>query len=106
MPLASLHVGGLVALALDPTGRYLLTVSHSGRGVFDISSWQCVARDDLPAYPEGGVVEGIGPLAGQRLTASEIDYDQSTLSVVSPRGDFSLFYEEGTITIRSTDATN
>ncbi len=106
MLLAPLHVGGLVAVAFDPKGRYLLTVSHSGRGVFDTSTWQRVARDYSLDYPEGGVVEGIGPLAGQQLTASEIDCDQGALSVVSPGGDFNLYYEEGTITIRSTDAIN
>jgi hypothetical protein len=104
MCLALLHIGGLVAVGFDPTGRYLLTVSHSGRGVFDTSSWQRVARDASLAYPEDGVVEGIGPIAGQRLKASEIDYDNGTLSVISPRGDFSLFYEEGTLTVHSIPA--
>ena len=34
-----LSVGGLVAMGLDETGNYLLTVTHSGRGVFDTRTW-------------------------------------------------------------------
>ena len=29
-----LHIGGLVAAGFDPSGAYLLTITHSGRGVF------------------------------------------------------------------------
>lgn len=102
MPSVCLHIGGLVAVGFDPTGRYLLTVSHSGRGVYDVSSWQRVARDASPAYPVGGMVEGIGPIAGQHLAAVEIDYDKGTLRVASPRGDYVLSYEEGAIMVHST----
>jgi hypothetical protein len=45
-PLVYLHVGGLVAVAFDETGRYLLTVSHAGRGVFDTATWQCCATGE------------------------------------------------------------
>jgi hypothetical protein len=100
--LAYLHVGGLVAIGFDPTGRYVLTVSHAGRGVFDALTWQRVARDASPAYPTDGEAVGIGPLAGQRLKVSEIDYDSGTLDVVSPGGDYVLSYAEGVITVAST----
>ena len=102
MCITLLHVGGLVAVGFDPTARYLLTVSHSGRGVFDTVSWNRVARDVSIAYPENGVVEGIGPIAGQRIKVREIDYYRGTLTVTSPLGDYRLSYEEGTITVSST----
>lgn len=102
MCVALLHVGGLVAVGFDPTGKYVLTVSHSGRGVFETRTWRRVARDPLLAYPTDGVAVGIGPVAGQRLMVSEIDYHEGTLDVVSPDGPYSLSYEEGTVTVRST----
>ncbi len=99
---AYLHVGGLVAIGFDPSGRYVLTVSHSGRGVFDTLTWQRVARDPALAYPEDGEAVGIGPLAGQRIKVSELDYDSETLHVVSPGGDYALSYGEGMIDVAST----
>src|SRR4051812_12593163 len=101
MCLATLHVGGVVAIGFDPTGRYALVISHSGRGVFDTQTWQRVARDPALAYPENGEAEGIGPLKGQRLKVSEINYDDSTLHVVGPNGDFAMSYAEGTIDVSS-----
>jgi len=47
-----IFIGGLVAAGFDPEGKYLLVVSHSGRGVFDTHSWECVARDTELSYPE------------------------------------------------------
>ncbi len=102
MCLATLHVGGVVAIGFDRAGKYALVVSHSGRGVFDTQTWQRVARDSALAYPENGEAEGIGPLAGQRLKVSEINYDDGTLNVISPNGDFSMSYSEGTIDVSST----
>ena len=99
MDLATLHIGGVVAIGFDPTGRYALVVSHSGRGVFDTQTWERVARDPASAYPENDEVEGIGPLAGQRLKVSEINYDDGTLGVVSPNGDVVMSYAEGTVDV-------
>ena len=101
MCLASLHIGGLVAIGFDATGRYILTISHSGRGVFDMNTWQRVARDPSPAYPLDGVAVGIGPIAGQSLPVSEINYDDGTLKVKSPNGEFALTYSEGVVTVNS-----
>ena len=97
-----LHVGGLVAMGFDPGGRYVLTVSHSGRGVFDTLTWQRIARDPALAYPENGEALGIGPLAGKRIKVSELDYKSGTLHVLSPGGDHALSYAEGTIAVAST----
>jgi hypothetical protein len=49
-----LFVGGLVAMGFDATGQFLLTVSHSGRGVFAVGTWERVARDTELAYPDAG----------------------------------------------------
>jgi len=102
MCLATLHVGGVVAIGFDSTGRFALVVSHSGRGVFDTQTWQRIARDSALACPEDGEAEDIGPLVGQRLKVSEINYDDGTLNVVSPSGDFAMSYAEGTIKVTST----
>jgi hypothetical protein len=101
MRLATLNVGGVVAIGFDPTGRFVLVVSHSGRGVFDSRTWERVARDPAIAYPEAGEAVGIGPLAGQRLKVVELNYDDGTLHVDSPRGDCAMSYSEGTIDVSS-----
>ena len=100
MRLAQLHVGGLIAVGVDPSGRYLLTVSHSGRGVFDTSTWERIARDVELAYPVDGRVEGIGPLAGQAIPVKEIDYDTGMMTdaVVGP---FAISYGEGDVIVKS-----
>src|SRR5689334_17529198 len=59
-----LHVGGLIAMGFDPSGEYLLTISHAGRGVFSTRTWERVARDSALAYPADGHGVGIGPIAG------------------------------------------
>lgn len=100
MSVSYLDIGGVVALGFDPTGRHLLVVSHSGHGVFDTTSWQRVASDLTLAYPDEGVAEGIGPLAGQRIPITELDYSTGTLHVRSPHGDYELSYESGTVTIQ------
>jgi hypothetical protein len=94
-----LHVGGLVAAGFDPTGSYLLTVSHSGRGVFETTAWQRVARDYQLAYPENGHAIGIGPIDGVSVAVREIDYETEHLRFSSPDGKLSFEYEEGTLTI-------
>jgi hypothetical protein len=97
-----LHVGGLVAVGFDPTGRYLLTVSHAGRGVFEVGTWQRVARDTALAYPDDGHSLGIGPIEGMRIPVAELNYDTGKLSWNSPDGTFHFEYESGTIDITDT----
>lgn len=94
-----LFVGGLVAAGFDPTGSYLLTVSHSGRGVFLVGTWQCIARDTELSYPQDGHAVGIGPIKGVRLPISELNYDTGELYLQSPDGKYALEYEGGTITV-------
>ena len=94
-------IGGMIAGGFDPTGKFLLTVSHSGRGVFETGTWQRIARDSARAYPEGGAVVGIGPIAGVAVAVHEIDYDTEVLEFSSPDGRSSFRYSEGTLTISS-----
>jgi hypothetical protein len=94
-----LFIGGLVAAGFDPAGAYLLTVSHSGRGVFEVTSWERVARDSQLAYPEGGRAVGIGPIDGVFISVNEIDYKTGNLRFSSPDCKLNLEYEEGTLTI-------
>ena len=99
-----LNIGGLVAAGFDSTGAYLLTVSHSGRGVFSVTSWERIARDSRQAYPDGGCAIGIGPIDGVSIPVSEIDYETEHLSFSSPDGKLNFEYEEGTLTISDASA--
>lgn len=99
-----LFVGGLVAAGFDPSGQYLLTVSHAGRGVFSLGSWERVARDSELAYPEDGYAVGIGPMESLVVPINELNYDTGELHFVSPDGKYQFNYEGGTITITESDA--
>jgi hypothetical protein len=98
-----LNIGGLVAAGFDESGRYLLVVSHSGRGVFSAETWAQVARENALAYPEKGRAIGIGPIAGQSIVVAEKDYETDELNLVSPDGKFNLSYQSGTLTIASIE---
>jgi hypothetical protein len=99
-----LFIGGLVAAGFDPSGQYLLTVSHSGRGVFSTATWERVARDPGLAYPSGGFAYGIGPIDALSIPVTEIDYDTGLLRFSSPDGSNSFEYESGTLTITNERA--
>ncbi len=92
-----LHVGGLVAMGFDPTGEYLLTVSHSGRGVYSTRTWERVARDPSQAYPENGHATGIGPIEGIPVVVMEKDYSTGKLSLSN--GKVSLVYDDSAISV-------
>ena len=95
-----LFVGGLVALGFDRTGSYLLTVSHSGRGVFRMPTWERVARDYELSYPENGVSVGIGPIEGELVPVAELDSNRP-LEICSPDGRFVLVCESSAIEVTS-----
>ena len=92
-----LFIGGLVAAGFDQSEEFLFTVSHAGRGVFAVSTWERVARDSELAYPEGGHAVGIGPIEGQRVKVKE-QYE-GTLELHSPDGSHHLAYDSSTVTI-------
>jgi len=98
-----LLVGGLVAMGFDPTGLYLLTVSHSGRGLFVAGTWERVARDAGIVYPCDGKAVGIGPIQGQLVEVLERDDQREQIAMVSPDGRFHLLGSSEGITITEPD---
>jgi hypothetical protein len=63
-------VGGLTDVGMADSSDLLICVSSSGRGVFDCIAGARVARDDGDDFEfdlGNLLVEGIGPLAGQRI---------------------------------------
>ena len=100
----NLHIGGLIAAGFDPSGVYLLTVSHDGRGVFDLRSWDRVARDSSLAYPENGTAIGIGPIEGMRISVTEMNYETGDLRFTSPDGKYTFEYESGHVYVSNTQA--
>jgi hypothetical protein len=85
-----LFVGGLVAMGFDSTDRFLLTVSHSGRGVFATETWERVAYEPELAFPEAGKAVGIGPIQGQVINVLERDETCEQILMDSPGGYFHL----------------
>jgi len=94
-----LLVGGLVAMGFDASGKYLLTVSHSGRGVFSTETWQRVARDSASAYPTAGKAVGIGPIDGQTISVEQRDQNRERIEMQTPDGRFHLVGESDGITV-------
>lgn len=86
-------------MGFDATGRFLLTVSHSGRGVFAVGTWERVARDAELAYPDAGKAAGIGPIHGQVIEVLERDEKREQIEMQSPDGRFHLLGESDGITI-------
>jgi hypothetical protein len=98
-----LIVGGLVAVGFDQTGSYLLTVSHSGRGVFSTTTWERVARDYALAYPEAGTAVGIGPIAGKTIPVATLDSEDG-ITITSPDHGYILRCESDGIEITKSGA--
>jgi hypothetical protein len=97
-------IGGLFAAGFDPSGKYLLAISHSGRGVFSTETWLRVARDYDVVYPEGGNCVGIGPIAGQVIPVTEMDYASGTMKLRSPNGRIVLKCESSEIVVEERPA--
>jgi hypothetical protein len=94
-----LFVGGLVAMGFDSTGKYLLTVSHSGRGVYSSETWERIARDTTLAYPNGGKTVGIGPIAGEEINVVERNEHRERIELDSPDGKIHLIGESDGIIV-------
>jgi hypothetical protein len=94
-----LHIGGIVAVAFDSTESYLLTITHSGRGVFRTDTWERVARDYELAYPEDSIGIGIGPIEGQPLPVTGMNFNTGEMLLVSPSGRYVLECESSGISI-------
>jgi len=98
-----LHVGGVVAMGFDPGGRFLLVVSHSGRGVFSLGSWERVARDATTVYPKDGFIDGIGPIANTRIAVEQRDQNKEQIRLRTPDGRFLLRGESDGIAIEAAE---
>ena len=94
-----LHIGGLVAAGFDASGAFLLTITHSGRGVFSTSTWERVVRDYELAYPEAGLGIGIGPIAGERIPVTQMDYLKGAMRFTSADGRITLDCESSGIAV-------
>ena len=101
-----LNIGGLVALGFDPTGEFMLTITHSGRGVFRVGTWERVARDIEMAYPDAGFGIGIGPIADLRIPIVSINYDTGELDAQTPDLAYNLHYAEGSVLIQPHDRSH
>lgn len=86
-------------MGFDATGKYLLTVSHSGRGVFSTETWERIARDATVAYPIDGRAVGIGPIDGQAIEVEERDERRDRIEIRSPDGRCRLVGESDGVTI-------
>ena len=94
-----LHIGGVVAVGIDLSGAYLLTITHSGRGVFSTQTWERVARSTELAYPADGVGIGIGPLDGQAIPVTMMNFETGEMRVSDPSGRFVLECESSGIAV-------
>lgn len=86
-----------MAVGFDASGAYLLTVTHTGRGVFSTATWTRVARNYEVIYPDEGKCPGIGPIDGEIISVAEIDFQRGVLSLTSPDGRITLECESSVI---------
>jgi len=87
-------LGGLCELGISSDGTTLLTISHSGQGIFLIPNGECVARDPNPAYPTSNESKGIEQWSNVSYKTSGLwnPIDQSllpNLSTFAPNYDIS-----------------
>jgi hypothetical protein len=96
----NLFVGGLVAIGFDRSCKYLLVVSSAGRGLFSTATWEKIARDrGNYCYEDDGTALGIGPMEGQLIPVTAINYRSCVLEMSSPNRRINLRYEDGTVTV-------
>jgi hypothetical protein len=86
-------------MGFDSTGKFLLAVSHSGRGVYSTDTWDRVARDTRLAYPVDGKAIGIGPIEGEVISVEEKDETRDRMEMDSADGRFHLLGESDGITV-------
>ena len=98
-----LHIGGVVAVGFDSKVAYLLVISHSGRGVFSTETWLRVSRSYDLAYPVDGIALGIGPIEGEQVSITEMNYETGVVTAISPDGRFALDCVSCGITVSRID---
>lgn len=96
----NLNVGGVIAMGIDQSSRYLITVSHSGRGIFELCNGKKLHRDSNITYPVNNKIEGIGLCENKIFEVVEKDYkSDKPIVVVSTDKNFKAEYHEGCIEI-------
>ncbi len=88
-----------MAIGFSKDGKYLLTLSHSGRGLYMTQTWERIARCPQTVYPTDGKIPGIGPLDGQMIEVKERNEFNEKIEIVSPDGMIQLIGESDGITI-------
>lgn len=68
-----------------------------------VRSWERVARSTEPAYSKDKVGVGIGPIDGQAIGVTEMDYESGHMRAVSPDGRIVLKCESSGISVHSPD---
>ena len=97
-----LHIGGLAAVGFDSTDEYLLTITHSGRGLFSTKTCRRVARDASLAYPESGT-ELVLPIDGKQVPVTETSFDNGAVTFTSRDGNITLNCESDGVLMSSED---
>ncbi len=90
--------GGLVGLAINSEEKYLLVVTHSGRGVYDLNSGDRIARDYEVIYPNNSKIDGIPPFSQKSIQLNEYDFEND-LVFHSPSGKLKITGESDNITV-------
>ncbi|MBN1500582.1 MAG: hypothetical protein JW982_10515 [Spirochaetes bacterium] len=68
-------IGGLVAIGFDSNEKYLLLITHSGRGLFEIKTMNKIARDYEVMYPNNSEIKGIGILQEEIIKVYEFEFN-------------------------------
>ncbi len=67
----NISVGGLINIGFISNSDFLIVVSHNGRGIFDCSNGEKLARDYAEILnvfdDETGIVDGFDFLSGQKI---------------------------------------
>ncbi|MBN1499383.1 MAG: hypothetical protein JW982_04480 [Spirochaetes bacterium] len=89
-------IGGLVAIGFDSNEKYLLLVTHTGRGLFEIESMNRIARDYEVIYPNNSKIEGIGILQEKIIKVYEFDFNNK-LEVYTKSNKYKFVAESDSI---------
>ncbi len=86
-------------MGFDVTGSYLLTVSHSGRGVFSVGRWELLARDRTISCLVEGEAVGIGRVKGVVIRVVQRDENKERIKIESPDDKYELIGESDGIEV-------
>lgn len=95
-------IGGLIAMGVDSTEEYLLTVSHSGRGLFSLETLEKIARSEETIYPENGFIGGIGSVSSETIRVIERNETIDVIELELPDKNLVLTGEADSITVKTS----